>query len=193
MAGIVGLTPGSVFAADYRILRPLSGGGMGAVYAAEQISTGNLRALKLMHPHLVEDEALRRRFEREARVGSRIASDHIVQVIAAGIDEPTGTPWIAMEMLEGETLGAYVERRGALSKGEAAEIIRQLGHALGAAHAVGVVHRDLKPDNIFIASARRSGAELLVKVLDFGIAKVVAEAKPSATAKGPGPKSGKKK
>ncbi|MFO0756881.1 MAG: protein kinase [Byssovorax sp.] len=181
MADLVGLTSGTIFASDYRVLHPIAGGGMGAVYAVEQLSTGQKRALKLMHPHLVEDAARRGRFEREARVGARIASDHVVQVIAAGVDAATGMPWMAMELLEGESLGAYAERRGPLSRDEVAEILRQLGHALGAAHAAGVVHRDLKPDNVFVAAARRSGADILVKVLDFGIAKVVAEANPSAT------------
>ncbi|MFO0756474.1 MAG: serine/threonine-protein kinase [Byssovorax sp.] len=178
----VGLQVGSVFATDFRVLSSLAGGGMGSVYVVEQLSTGQRRALKLMHPHLVQDAQLRGRFEREARVGARIESDHVVQVIAAGVDGDAGIPWIAMELLEGESLAAHGARCGALPVAEVAEIVRQLGHALGAAHEASVVHRDLKPENIFISAGRRSGSKLLVKVLDFGIAKVAAEANPNATA-----------
>src|SRR5262245_48171552 len=113
--------PGLVVGNDFRIVRPLSSGGMGAVYVAEQISTGKPRALKLMHTTLVTDPKLRERFEQEARVGALIASDHVVQVVAAGVDI-SGTPWIAMELLEGEDLSAYVQRRGALSVAELADI-----------------------------------------------------------------------
>ncbi len=86
------LEPNSIFATDFRIVRALAQGGMGAVYVAEQLSTSSLRAIKVMHPQLVHDDVARRRFEQEARVGSKIRSDHVVQVIAAGIDEPTAMP-----------------------------------------------------------------------------------------------------
>ena len=97
----VRLVPGSVFARDYRVVQPLSEGGMGAVYLVEQISTGARRALKLMLPHLASDDEARKRFEREAKVGARIVSDHVVQVLAAGVDEATGSPFLVMELLEG--------------------------------------------------------------------------------------------
>src|SRR5688572_19878197 len=170
-------TPGTVFGGEFKIVRALSSGGMGAVYIAEQASTGKTRALKLMHPELVADAKLRERFEQEARVGALIASDHVVQVIAAGIDPATGAPWMAMELLEGEDLADYLRRRGALPVDEVREIFRQLCHALGAAHAAGIVHRDMKPENIFLAKTRSASGEVCVKVLDFGIAKVVAESK----------------
>src|SRR5262245_60953134 len=97
----VSLAQSRVFARDFVVLRPLSEGGMGAVYVVEQKSTGNQRALKLMHPQFVQDPKLRQRFEQEARVGARIESDHVVQVVAAGIDEETGYPYLAMELLKG--------------------------------------------------------------------------------------------
>ncbi|MEO7097474.1 MAG: serine/threonine-protein kinase, partial [Polyangiales bacterium] len=171
------LANGSLFATDFRVERPLSEGGMGAVYVAEQLSTGARRALKLMHPQLVRDEKLRKRFEQEAKVGARIASDHVVQVVSAGIDEASATPWLAMELLQGEDLETYADRRGPLPLGEVTAIFAQLCHALSAAHAEGIVHRDLKPANIFLGRSRTSGVPFMVKVLDFGIAKVVAEAK----------------
>jgi serine/threonine protein kinase len=175
------LEPGTVFAGDFLVLDLLSQGGMGAVYDVEQLSTGARRALKIMLPALVSDPRHRRRFEQEARVGALIESDHVVQVVAAGVDAPTGTPWLAMELLRGEDLGALMTRRGRLSRAEVMGILTQLCHALGAAHRAGVVHRDLKPENVFLGSARRADAASEVKVLDFGIARMVAEANTPGT------------
>ncbi len=175
------LAPGSVVAGDYRILRALARGGMGSVYVAEQLSTGRERALKVLHAQLTQQDVMRRRFEQEARIGAKIKSEHVVEVIAAGVDDAAGTPWLVMELLEGEDLADYLSRTGPLSPTQTGEIIAQLCHALGAAHAVGVVHRDLKPENVFLATSRRLGASFTVKVLDFGIAKVVAEAKSNTT------------
>src|SRR5262245_23529435 len=137
------IKPGTLIGREFEVVAPLAHGGMGAVYVATQRGTGARRALKVMHASLVRDEALERRFEQEARVGASIASDHVVQVIAAGVDEPTGMPWIAMELLEGMDLAQYVRARGALTIAESAEVVAQLCHALSAAHAAGIVHRDL--------------------------------------------------
>ncbi|HSQ62199.1 MAG TPA: serine/threonine-protein kinase [Polyangiaceae bacterium] len=166
------LAPGTVFAGDYRIVRPLSAGGMGAVYLVEQLSTGKHRALKLMHRELVYDPASRQHFEQEARIGARIASEHVVEVQAAGVDAATQLPYLVMELLEGEDMATRLQR-GPFTLIEAATIFEQLGHALGAAHDAGVVHRDLKPENVFLAVSKRTGMSLMVKVLDFGIAKVI--------------------
>jgi len=166
------LRPGEIFASDFRIERPLAVGGMGAVYVVEQLSTGRKRALKLMLPSVVENPRTRERFEQEARVASQIASDHVVEVVAAGIDGTSGTPWLAMELLEGETLSARIARGGPLAPVETLEVFRQMCHALGAAHAAGLVHRDIKPDNIYLAAPRREGVPFTLKILDFGIAKL---------------------
>ncbi len=166
-----GVAPGARFADTYEIVRPLARGGMGAVYVARDLSAGRDVALKLMHPESVSDPALRSRFAREARVAAQIDSPHVVTVYAAGVDAATGAPWIAMELLEGRDLAAYIADRGALSPALAAVVARQLGHCLGAAHRAGVVHRDLKPDNVFLVD--RPGGELFVKVLDFGIARLL--------------------
>ena len=176
MSGPIDLAFGALFGGDFRIVRPLRSGGMGAVYLAEQVSTGAMRALKLMHPQLTQNPSLRKRFEQEARVGAKIKSDHVVTVISAGIDAQTQAPWLAMELLEGEDLGDRVAREGAIPSSEVLSIFGELCHALEAAHAVGVVHRDLKPENVFLARGRRAGDEFTVKVLDFGIAKILAEA-----------------
>ena len=171
------LAPGDVFAGEFRVVKAIAQGGMGAVYEAEQISTGKTRALKLMHAEMISDPVLRRRFEQEAKVGARIESEHVVEIVGAGVDHATGAPWIAMELLRGEDLRHALERRKAFPRQEARAIFEQLCHALGAAHAAGVVHRDLKPENIFLAEARLAGVQFTVKVLDFGIAKIVADAR----------------
>ena len=157
---------------------------MGAVYVVEQRSTGCLRALKVMHPQLLSDERMRDRFVLEAKVGARIKSDHVVQVVGAGLDG--GVSWLAMELLEGQDLASAVAERGALPLDDVREVMAQLGHALGAAHDAGIVHRDLKPENVFLATprngGRREGAPFTLKVLDFGVAKLVAEAQLFMTA-----------
>ena len=178
---VAALAPGTTFGRDFRVVRPLGVGGMGAVYVVEQISTGRRRALKVLHTFLVRDRKHRERFEQEAKVGAGIRSDHVVEVIGAGIDDDTGMPWLAMELLEGEDLLARVTKSGPFGPDEVARIYQQLCHAVGSAHAIGVVHRDLKPENIFLAESRSSGLPFMVKVLDFGIAKMIAEGRTRTT------------
>ena len=175
------LEPGVVFANDYRVVKHLSEGGMGAVYVVHQLSTGRARALKLMHAEFVANADLRRRFEQEAQIGARIDSEHVVEVQAAGIDVPTGLPFLVMELLEGEDLARFVAR-GAPAARVVVDVFEQLSHAMCAAHVAGIVHRDLKPENIFIGHPRRVGVAFTLKVLDFGIAKLLAEGQTKNTA-----------
>jgi hypothetical protein len=154
---------------------------MGMVYVAFQLSTGRERALKLLQPSLAASVDAHRRFEQEARIGGQIESEHIVEVVAAGVDATTGAPWLAMELLQGETLAAFLERRGPLDAHAALELFAQLTHAIGAAHDKQIVHRDLKPENLFLVTGRRAGGAFTLKVLDFGIAKLVDQARRSAT------------
>jgi serine/threonine-protein kinase len=172
MVSVLRLKAGTVIGSDFKVLRLLAKGGMGAVYVAEQLSTGSERALKVMHPHLLDDQKSRDRFTQEARVCARIESEHVVKVIGAGIDGDEKIPWIAMELIHGEDLDRYAVAKGALPVAEALEVLRQLCHGLGAAHSLGIVHRDLKPQNVYIAPSRRSDTPFTVKVLDFGISKV---------------------
>jgi serine/threonine protein kinase len=167
---VIAAAPGTLVGGDFRVVRPLASGGMGAVYVAEQLSTGRLRALKLMRPELLRSRDLRARFEREARMSASIASAHVVEVIAAGT-EPV--PFLAMELLEGTDLDARVEEGGPLPLAAARAVLEELCHAVAAAHDAGLVHRDLKPANVFLARTRRAGGAYTVKVLDFGIAKVL--------------------
>jgi eukaryotic-like serine/threonine-protein kinase len=169
------LTPGTVVGGDFRVIKHLAAGAMGSVYVVEQLSTGKSRAMKVMSIDLSGNERARERFVLEARVGAKIESDHVVEVVTAGFDEATNAPYLVMELLKGEELADYVARRGALPLAEVAEILLQAGHALEQAHAQGIVHRDIKPENLFVAESRREGVPFTVKILDFGIAKLVAE------------------
>ena len=154
---------------------------MGAIYVVTQEATGRPRALKLMHPELIANTGLRDKFMQEARIGARIHSEHIVDVVDAGVEPEQGLPWLAMELLEGEDLSALLARRGRLDLTEVHAIFEQLCHAVAAAHAAGIVHRDLKPDNIFLAATKQAGQPFVIKVLDFGIAKLLLESRTTAT------------
>ena len=162
----------SVFQGRYQVVRAIKEGGMGAVYEVIQVETRRRRALKVLLPSMVTDPDVRARFRREATVAADIDSEHIVETIDAGVDSETGTPFIVMELLKGEELGMLVERRGALDPSEVVALLFQAALALDKTHAAGIVHRDLKPDNLFI-TFRDDGTPRL-KILDFGIAKVVA-------------------
>ncbi|MBL8684707.1 MAG: serine/threonine protein kinase [Myxococcales bacterium] len=165
------LPSGTLIGGDYEVLERLAGGGMGEVYLARQRSTGALRAVKRLHAHLLSDEVSRTRFEREAKVVAKIESQHVAQVVAAGIDRERGEPFIAMEYLRGATVSKLVAN-GPCSFDEALRVMMGVGHALAAAHRAGVVHRDLKPDNVMLAESQLAGVSTIVKVLDFGIALV---------------------
>jgi formylglycine-generating enzyme required for sulfatase activity/tRNA A-37 threonylcarbamoyl transferase component Bud32 len=167
------LEPGTVFGRDFKVVRELRAGGMGTVYLADQLSTGKPRALKVMSPGLAADPVIRERFILEARASSKIDSEHVVEVVTAGVDEQTDAPFLVMELLRGEDLGDALHRLGPLPLGDAVEILAQMGHALEQAHAQGIVHRDLKPENVFVAASRRKDGGFTIKLLDFGVAKLM--------------------
>ena len=148
---------------------------MGAVYVAEQLSTGRQRALKLMAPELVDNPETRERFVREAKIAAAIESDHVVETVTAGVDDASGAPYLVMELLRGEELADALGRTGPLALVDLKEIFAQIGHALEQAHARGVVHRDLKPENVFLTVSKRRDVAFTAKILDFGIAKLVAD------------------
>ncbi len=165
------LAPGDLFAGDFQVLGMLAQGGMGAVYVAHQVSTGQRRALKILHERFADNESMRQRFEQEARVAARIRSAHVVQTVGAGIDRVTGHPWLAMELLEGQTLEQHYPEGTTATAAELRLLMAQLGHGLGAAHDENIVHRDLKPDNIFLCRSQFEGLPFVIKLIDFGIAK----------------------
>ena len=172
---VLELAPGALFARDYKVERALASGGMGAVYVVEQLSTGVRRALKIMRGELVADDKSRQRFDQEARLGALIASEHIVKVIQAGVDEASATPWLCMELLVGEDLATALARRDRMTHAETAALFEQACHALELAHRIPIVHRDLKPENLFLSQPLGPGVPFSVKILDLGIAKLIQE------------------
>jgi serine/threonine protein kinase len=176
------LAPGAIFGRDFRVVQRIAAGGMGTVYEAVQLSTGKKRALKIMHAQYEGDDRTRLRFIQEAQATAAVESDHIVEMVAAGVEEESNTPWIAMELLQGRDMKAALAERGTFTRAEVAEMFRQLCHGLGGAHREGLVHRDLKPENIFLADPRREGIPFTVKLLDFGLAKLVQESSTQSSA-----------
>jgi eukaryotic-like serine/threonine-protein kinase len=151
----------------FRLVRVLGEGGMGVVWEVIEDSTGKRRAAKFLRDEERSDMMVRR-LRKEAQAVSAIRHPNVVGVVELAVDDD-GTPVIVMELLDGETLGARLEREGCLSVGQTAAILRPVVSALRAAHESAVIHRDLKPDNIFL-KVDESGA-VDVRVLDFGIAK----------------------
>ncbi|MRG91712.1 serine/threonine-protein kinase [Polyangium spumosum] len=160
---------GETLGQKYKLVSLLGRGGMGAVYEATHTGTGARVAVKVLHHHMAEGEGLRR-FRREAQGVSRIQSPHIVRMLDAGTDAPSGYPYITTELLEGEDLQRLIDRVGALSLRGALAITAQALRGLAEVHAAGIVHRDIKPANLFLA--RGPDGALTVKILDFGIAKI---------------------
>ncbi|MGD1103714.1 MAG: serine/threonine-protein kinase [Terriglobia bacterium] len=186
----------------FRLIRQLGQGGMGAVFLAEQIAVGNRPvALKVLNRKLLDDPDFLQRFQNEAASTGRIHHPNVVTIYESG-QADDGTPYIAMEFLEGESLRQALARRGQLPVPEVAEILQQVARGLNAAHKLGIIHRDLKPDNIFLTypddesvapvsppaqavalaspPAQVEGAlaptsppaNFVVKIVDFGIAKL---------------------
>lgn len=159
---------GQILAGKYRIDERLSGGGMGTVYRGTHVLMDKTVAIKVLLPSLAADEKIVARFSREARAASKISHPHALSVTDFGEAE-NGVVFLVMEYLSGLTLKQIIRQEGPMPLQRAVEILRQVGGALDAAHAEGVVHRDLKSDNIMLLSS--SGTDY-AKVLDFGIAKI---------------------
>jgi len=177
------LAEGTVVNARYRVERLIGRGGMGTVYAVRHANTDEKLALKLLHPALAENEAAVHRFRTEARAPVRIESEHVVRVVDADVAEALGrVPYIVMERLRGQDLRSELKRRGALPAGEVVLYLSQVARALDKAHNLGIVHRDMKPANLYVM--RREDGSPLVKVLDFGIAKLTDDAAKELTVAG---------
>jgi serine/threonine-protein kinase len=160
----------------FTILAKLGAGSMGTVYRARQHAIGRDVAIKILRSDRATDETAKARFLREARANSRLASPHTVTVFDFGQSE-SGEFYLAMELLEGESLGQRLQRMRRLPVDVAVETTRQALRSLAEAHAKGIIHRDLKPDNLFFARVKQGAhdaqVEEIVKVLDFGIAKMI--------------------
>ncbi len=167
-ATLAAMEPGTILDQKYRLISVLGRGGMGSVWRALHLDLDSEVALKLVDPSIATDADALNRFRREARAAASLRSPHVVQVLDHGIDEATGQPFIAMELLDGESLGQRLSRMTRLSPQETVRIMTHVARAMGRAHDANIVHRDLKPDNIFLV---RNDDEEIAKVLDFGIAK----------------------
>src|SRR5579859_4009903 len=175
--------PGRVLGDRYRVLRAVGHGGIGSVYEAEVLAAGGAPgtaqgrvAVKVLDRQWAKDEVVAGRFAREARAASAVDSPHIVRVLDGGTAD--GCPYLVMELVEGEDLGARLHARRHLGLDETIDIAEQLLEGLVAAHGAGVVHRDLKPDNVLLtrrvaaSGGRVSGPEDFVTIVDFGMSKL---------------------
>ncbi|HSK04011.1 MAG TPA: serine/threonine-protein kinase, partial [Kofleriaceae bacterium] len=163
-----GVGIGATLDGRYRIDALIGTGGMGRVYSGEHTGIGRAVAIKVLHSDLHRNREAAQRFQREAIASGRLDHPNIVNIYDFGV-LPSGACYLVMELLEGETLGARLERDGRLPWRDALEILRGMLLGLRHAHDRGVVHRDIKPDNIYLA---RKDGDLIIKLLDFGIAKL---------------------
>lgn len=164
------LRPGLLVADTYRLVEQLGAGSMGSVWKAQHLMLGHGVAIKFLHASLDAYPQGRIRFEREGKLAARLgeASRHICRVTEFGV-LPAGTPFVVMELLQGEELARRLKREHVLDLALVAEIVAQLCRALTVAHRADVVHRDLKPANVFLCAAE-DGQGVFVKLLDFGVA-----------------------
>jgi len=164
------VTEGDIIAGKYKIDRVIGAGGMGTVVAASHLQLNQPVALKFMLPAIAADPQAAARFLREARAAVRLSSPHVGRVL--DLDSlPNGTPYLVMELLEGITLAQALQEQKRMSATVALGWVRQALSALSEAHALGIVHRDFKPANLFLA--RKVDGSTQLKVLDFGIAKSI--------------------
>ncbi|HWU86277.1 MAG TPA: protein kinase [Kofleriaceae bacterium] len=161
---------GKVLGERFQVQALLGQGGSGTIYRAEHITLRRKVAIKVLHAELSRDDLAVERFRREATTVAEIDNEHIVEIHDFG-RAPDGRLYLAMELLEGETLDAVLARERTLSVERTADILIQVGEALMEAHAIGYVHRDLRPRNVYLAVRR--GKANFVKLLDFGLAKLV--------------------
>jgi serine/threonine-protein kinase len=156
-----------------KLVRPLGEGGMGAVWVADHLALRTQVVVKFIASGLKSNKEAQDRFSREAAAASQVKSPHVVQTFDHGVTDE-GVPYIVMELLEGRDLGQYLEQQptGRMPPDLVVEVLGQLARALDRAHERGIIHRDIKPGNIYLCDAGRSG-EVFVKLLDFGIAKGV--------------------
>ncbi|HVH46880.1 MAG TPA: serine/threonine-protein kinase, partial [Labilithrix sp.] len=168
-----------------RLVRPLAEGGMGRVWIAEHLGLHAEVVVKLMAPEMAARSDGAERFAREAAIAAAIKSPHVVQVFDHGVTASTadeGTPYIVMELLEGKDLGDHLAAHGRMDPKDVVALVVQIGKALSKAHKAGIVHRDIKPDNIFLCETE--GGEIFVKLLDFGTARRDTQASSRTTVPG---------
>ncbi len=161
---------GAVLSSRFRLVRHLGSGGMGTVYEAHEVNTGERFAAKILHNEYLADMEVVQRFVEEGIMGVRLVHPNIVRVFETTRAE-NGRPYMVMELLEGAPLSTYTRAGTRLPMPQAVTVLQGVLAGLGAAHVQGVVHRDLKPENVFLA--RSHNGQIVPKILDFGIAKVM--------------------
>jgi serine/threonine protein kinase len=159
------LQAGAVLARSYRLLHTIGEGGMGRVWVAEQLALDRRVAVKVLSDEVIQSKPALELFHREARATAKVDSPHVVRVLDFDVTEQ-GFPFLVLELLVGETLEERVQRMGGLPLDDVREMLEQTCHALCAAHGCGILHRDIKAENLFLQAGRRVD----VKLLDFGIA-----------------------
>jgi len=165
-----GIVIGTIFQDKYRVDSILGQGGMGVVVACTHLQLNERVAIKMLRKDVLLDEEAIERFTREARAAAKLKSEHVARVTDTGLFD--GVPYMVMEFLEGLDLGQLLEQRGTLPIPWACELTLQTAEALAEAHSLGIVHRDVKPTNLFVTW--RPDGSAIVKVLDFGISKTSA-------------------
>ncbi|HLK36455.1 MAG TPA: serine/threonine-protein kinase, partial [Polyangiaceae bacterium] len=175
------MAAGTVIAGKYRLDTRLGSGGMGTVWSCTHLVLGERMAVKIVSTSTALSPEVRSRFAREARAAARLKSRFSVQVFDSG-ELPHGTPYIVMEYLEGETLRERLRRVTRLMLSETVAILAQVARGLQRAHEAGIIHRDIKPDNIFLAHTSDDG--VVAKVFDFGVVKLMDAAHATETVEG---------
>ena len=176
------LAPGSVLAQSFEIVRRVGAGAMGTVYEAIEIASGEHVALKIPHDIFKTDRLAIKRFVREAKATLAIRSPYVVRTLCVG-KLPWGVPFFAMELIQGISLADLMDRkdRGPVPLGTALRFIDQIACGLGAAHQAGVIHRDLKPGNVLVASVK---VQPVAKIFDFGLSLLAGDASNRVTMSG---------
>src|ERR1043166_3329200 len=165
---------------QYRVFDVIGAGGMGTVYAGEHTLIGRTAAIKVLRPELSQQRDSVDRFFNEARAAAAIKHAGVVQIFDFGFSD-SGLAYIVMELLDGRSLAAALRESRTLPLVDALRVVRQVASSLSWVHTAGVVHRDLKPDNIFLVRATDTIGGVRVKILDFGIAKLGDSFEPSHT------------
>jgi serine/threonine protein kinase len=161
------LEAGAVLARSYRLLHTIGEGGMGRIWVADHVALDRRVAIKVLSDEAIQSQAALDLFHREARATARVDSPHVVRVLDYDVTDH-GLPFLVLELLDGETLEERIERVGTLTLEDVRAVLEQTGHALAAAHDCGILHRDIKAENLFLQG--NPSGRIDVRLLDFGIA-----------------------
>jgi len=168
-AADAGISIGQVFLGKYRVDAVLGHGGMGVVAKCTHLGLNELVAIKMLRQDVLLDRDAVERFMREAQAASKLKSEHVARVVDVGVFDQTGVPYMVMEFLDGHDLGELIDQQKTINAAWACLLVLQAAEALAEAHSIGIVHRDVKPTNLFVTW--RPDGTAIVKVLDFGISK----------------------